>query len=59
LPDRYRMHSASFQTLLSGRNYLHIHFGTSMPFQEGCVHSIKAEPPTVRFAVRKADLAIH
>jgi hypothetical protein len=23
-------------------DFLHIHFGTSMPFQEGCVHSIKA-----------------
>jgi hypothetical protein len=23
---------------------LHIHFGTSMPFQEGCVHSVKATP---------------
>ena len=23
-------------------DFLHIRFGTSMPFQEGCVHSIKA-----------------
>jgi hypothetical protein len=23
-------------------DFLHIHFDTSMPFQEGCVHSIKA-----------------
>ena len=23
-------------------DFLHIHFGTSMPFQKGCVHSVKA-----------------